>query len=110
MHGISPGDVVIVHCQAPKEKMWGLLVRLDAVGVVLRGIMLDSVEDWLRQQASDEPATIGPSTVFLPMHRVQRVDMDDTSSAVPSFADRYRSMCGGLVTDALAGGAGVDAS
>lgn len=94
MNGISPGDVVVVHCQGPREKMWGLLLRLDAVGLVLRGLTLDSVEDWLRQEASHAEPMIGPATVFLPMHRVQRVDLDETSGPVPSYQDRYQRMCG----------------
>jgi len=93
-----------VHCQAPREKMWGLLLRLDGVGLALRGMMLDSVEDWLRQEASEQDATIGPSTVFLPMHRVQRVDLDEQCGPVESLQERYRQMCGRAVGEVLAGG------
>ena len=34
---MDPGDVILVHLTQPTEKFWGILERLDAVGVVLRG-------------------------------------------------------------------------
>ena len=41
--GIGEESLVIVHCGNPREKMWGVVVRLDAVGLVLRGLDLESV-------------------------------------------------------------------
>ena len=76
MSGIAVGDVVVVHCREPREKVWGLLLQLDGVGVCVRGMDLGSVEDWLCQEASGGERLLGPSTFFLPLHRVQRVDLD----------------------------------
>ena len=39
--GIAEGSLVILHCGNPREKMWGLLVRLDGVGVVVGGVLLE---------------------------------------------------------------------
>ncbi len=104
MSELDVGNVVIVHCREPKEKFWGLLQRLDAVGVALRGLDLGGVEDWLRQEAAGGDRLLTPSTLFLPMHRVQRIDLDEAVGPVKAFAQRYRDTTGGDVRKVL----GVD--
>lgn len=103
MRGVDEGSLVIVHCRDPKEKMWGVLLRLDPVGLVLRGLDLASVEDWLRQERSGDASLIEPSTSFIPTHRLVRVDLDESGAAVASFGDRYAEACGRDVRDALLG-------
>ena len=89
--------------------MWGLLVRLDEVGVVIRGLDLDSVEDWLRQEKAGGERMIGPTTFFLPMSRVLRIDLDESTTAINSYGDRYRTACGREVREALFDDGGIDA-
>ena len=101
MTTIETGSVVIVHCSGPREKLWGLLVRIDAVGAVVRGMDLSSVEDWIRQEARGEPPSIGPATFLVPTHRLVRVDLDESGPMVEGFADRYRELCGRDVRTAL---------
>ena len=107
--GVEVGSLVILHCGNPREKMWGILQRLDAVGAVVRGLDLDSVEDWLRQERAGGDRLLGPSTFFVPMARVVRIDLDESTVAVESYADRYRAACGGDVRDALLDAGGTDA-
>jgi len=107
--GIEVGSLVIVHCGNPREKMWGLLVRLDGVGVVVRGLDLDSVEDWLRQEKVGSERMIGPTTFFLPVSRVLRIDLDESTTVIDSYGDRYRTSCGREVRDALMDDGGIDA-
>ena len=104
MDAIAPGELVILHCCNPREKVWGLLMRLDGFGVVVRGLDLNSVEDWLRQEVSGSTALIAPSTQFIPVHRVERIFLDESSAAVPGYGDRYRTACGRDPREALAGG------
>jgi hypothetical protein len=103
MDGIDAGALVIVHCRDPREKMWGVLLRLDAVGLVVRGLDLESVEDWLRQERSGEDRLIAPSTCFIPTHRIARIDLDESGTAVDSYGDRYTEACGRDVREALMG-------
>jgi len=98
---ISEGALVILHCGNPREKMWGVVTRLDAVGVVLRGLDLASVEDWLRQERSGAVSLIGPTTFFVPMNRVLRIDLEESGPAVESYGDRYTAACGRDVREAL---------
>jgi hypothetical protein len=98
---IGEGALVILHCGNPREKMWGVVTRLDAVGVVLRGLDLASVEDWLRQERSGAESLIGPTTFFVPMRRVLRIDLDESGAAVESYGDRFAAACGRDVREAL---------
>jgi len=98
---IDEGALVVVHCRAPKEKIWGLLLRLDTAGVTVRGFDINSVEDWLRQEIRGAEPVIGPSTVFLPTHRLERISLDESTGAVRSVADRFREACGRDVCEAL---------
>jgi hypothetical protein len=108
MDSLESGAIVVVDCMNPKEKLWGVLIRLDAIGAVVRGLDLNSVEDWLRQEKSDGPSYIGPSTVFIPVHRLQRVYLDESRPGVPSFADRYVEACGREASEVLLGDAGSE--
>ena len=59
MEGVDNGSLVVLHCANPREKMWGLILRLDELGVVLRGLELASVEDWFWQLKSDDEVFLG---------------------------------------------------
>jgi len=101
MDGIGTGSLVIVNCGSPREKMWGSIVQLDLSGVVIRGLEIESVEDWLQQERSAGEGLIGPSTFFIPMHRVVRIDLDESRGVIESFGDRFRAACGRDVRDVL---------
>ncbi len=103
MDDIAPGSLVILHCTNPKEKFWGVLVRLDAVGAIARGMDLNSVEDWLVQERTEADGLIRPSTFFVPLHRVVRIDLEEQGGVVPSYGERYGDLCGRDVREALAG-------
>ena len=102
---MDAGEVVVVSCSVPREKFWGVLLGLSATGVTLRAVPLDACEDWLRQHSAGGPALIGPVTIFFPAHRIERIEIDESSGAVECFADRFRRMTGRDPKDALLGGA-----
>ncbi len=84
------GEIVVVSCSGPKEKFWGVLLDLTGAGATVRGIPVDTCEDWLRQSASGGPAMIGPVTIYVPAHRLERIEIDESSDAIECFADRFR--------------------
>jgi hypothetical protein len=100
---IEVGALVVVHCTNPREKHWGLLLRIDELGVVLRGLDLESVEDWLAQERGGGDALITPSTFFLPTHRMIRLDLDETGPVVVGYGDRFARECDRDVRKALIG-------
>ena len=101
MRLVEPGELVIVCCTGPREKIWGVLLRLDATGALVRGIDLHSVEDWLRQGAAGREAAVSPSTVLIPTHRLERIYLDEASGGAPGIGERYRAASGADAREAL---------
>ena len=98
---VVAGTPVILYLQGPKEKMWGMLVGLLPSGIVIRGIDLVAFEDWMRQEAHGDEALIGLTTAFYPMHRVERMEKDETVGAAVSYSDRFAVTVGRTVQQAL---------
>lgn len=91
---MNAGDLVVVMCSAPREKFWGVLLSLTPAGVTVRGLPLEAFEDWVRQCAGSGPRMLGPVTIFLPAHRLERVELDETAGVAEGLADRYRRTVG----------------
>jgi hypothetical protein len=91
--GIKPGSAVIIYLHSPREKIWGMLYEINVAGVYVRGIDLDTFEDWVQMIVRGE-RNIGPSRVFLPMWRVERIELDESIDDIPSLSDQFRSRVG----------------
>ncbi len=91
---IRPGTIVIVHLINPTEKFWGVLHELGVAGVVLRGINLSSFDDWMAQAARRVDQTLGLSTMFVPLFRVERIFLDEPVGAVESYRERFSRRVG----------------
>ena len=87
-----PGSVVLLTLVEPRQKFFGVLVELDSAGIVLRGIPLESLDDLARQIRSGERANA--STIFFPMHRVERMELDAADGELPSLAEGFASHAG----------------
>lgn len=98
---MQANSIVIVSLTSPKEKIWGQLIVLDAAGVTVRGIELDSFDDFMRQIIEGEEATVGLTTFFYPMHRVERIAVDESSGTIPSLAERFRLKIGMTIQEYL---------
>ena len=92
---------MILYLQSPNEKVWGVLVSMGGAGITLRGLDLTVFDDWVRQEARGEEPMIGLMTRFYPMHRVQRLEADETVGPVVSCSDRFTAEVGRTVSEAL---------
>lgn len=99
-HDLPPGATVVLYLNTPREKVWGILVSLPPAGVILRGLDLVVFDDWMRQEARGEETGLGLTTLFYPMHRVDRIERDETIGPIESYADRFRREVGRTVQDA----------
>jgi methylmalonyl-CoA epimerase len=99
---VVPGSPILLYLRDPPEKMWGLLRRLDVTGVTIEGIDLNSFEDWLAQLDSEEESIAGPSTVFLPIGRVEKILLDQPSGSLPSLAQRVETRAGHPLHEVIA--------
>lgn len=89
-----PGAVVILYLHDPREKIWGILTSLDGAGVAVRGIDLQSFDDWLRELGGGEGPGIRPSMGFYPLLRVEKILMDEGGEGVPSLEGLCRARTG----------------
>ena len=99
---IAPGATVLLYVREPQEKLWGVLRRLDASGVMLEGIDLASFDDWVAQIERGEESVVGPSLLFMPMARLEKILLDRSSGHLPSLAERFERRTGRRVQDVLA--------
>jgi hypothetical protein len=88
------GEFVLVQMVSPKEKFWGILKDRDVSGITVRGLSLEGFDDWLREIARRETVTVLPSTVFFPLHRVERIFLDETAGDFVSLSDRFKRAVG----------------
>jgi hypothetical protein len=91
---VELNSIVIVSLTEPKEKVWGQLLALSPAGITLRGIDLNSFDDWVRQLLDREETALGMPVVFYPMHRVERMARDEPSGSLPSLSDRFKQKVG----------------
>lgn len=98
---LESGDSVLAYLRDPQEKLWGVQRRLDASGLVLEGVDLSSFDDWVAQVERGEEVAVGPSVIFIPMQRIEKILLDRPSGELPSLADRFRLRTGRTVQQVL---------
>lgn len=94
MEAMQPSSLVIVNLINPKEKFWGVLQSLSAVGVTVLAINLDSFDDWVRQVAKGDEQTLDLVIMFVPLFRVERIFLDEPVGAVTSYSQQFESIVG----------------
>jgi hypothetical protein len=98
---LEAGRPVVLYLQQPKEKVWGILLSVRTPGVVVRGLDLAAFDEWMRQEARDEERQLGLVTAFYPMHRIDRVEVDETVGTVLSCSERFARDVGRTVWQVL---------
>jgi hypothetical protein len=94
---------MVAHLRDPREKIWGILLALETPGLWIRGVDVNSFEDWARQVGKDGDGFIAPSTLFLPFLRVEKLVLDEPLGPVLSMAQRLEQMAGITAETALEG-------
>ena len=102
MNGFEEGTPAVLYLNDPREKFWGLVVSVSAAGVVIRGLRLDSFEDWMRQEARNDEELLGLVTSFYPLPRIERLEADQSVGSVVSYSQRFAEAVGRTVSQAVA--------
>lgn len=89
---MDTGQLVVVSCSGPREKFWGVLLALTPVGATARVVPIEAFEDFVRQFREGGQMLIAPVTVFLPAHRLERIELDESGGAVEGLGDRFRRL------------------
>ena len=98
MEKIESGQVAIIVLHSPREKIWGILGEINASGVHIRGIDLNSFDDFVRAVQNGE-AFYGISNQFFPMWRVERITKDDRTGDIPSAQEQFEQRTGVLLAE-----------
>lgn len=98
-----PGAPVLITLSAPREKFWGAIITISQAGVSVRGVGLESFEDFVRQVRDGDSVTA--AAVFFPMHRIERMEVDERNGDVPAMHERFKVKCGHDAMEFLAGDA-----
>ncbi|HYR85364.1 MAG TPA: hypothetical protein VE422_14860 [Terriglobia bacterium] len=94
-------SIVIVNLQGPKERFFGRLLDIGTAGVTVRGIDLNAFEDWMGDITYREESGVQPTTIFFPLHRIEKILLDEGIGAIPSLADTFLTKVGSAVEDHL---------
>ncbi len=90
---IEAGMCVVVNLHSPREKVWGLLADLSPAGAQVRGIDVNTFDDWVRMITHNE-RNIGLTYVFLPMWRIERILLDETIGDILSLEELFQLRVG----------------
>ncbi len=98
---MQSGVFIVAHFIGPKEKYWGRLISLGPAGITLRGIDVDLFDDWARQMRNPQDAELGLATLFVPIHRVEKIFEDSRIGTVASYQERFFQIAGQKVLEFL---------
>jgi hypothetical protein len=99
---MEPHSIVVVSLHNPKEKVWGELLAIHPAGVTVRGIDLNSFDDFICQVRNPEGDRVGLATLFFPMARIERIALDERSGSIPSMAEIFQQKAGRSLAEYLA--------
>lgn len=90
---IKKNSLIVAYLKEPREQIWGVLLSFDQSGVIIKGISLESFEDWCRQVAKGDEG-IGLSEMFIPSLRIVKILLDEKVGSLPSFSEKFQKMVG----------------
>ena len=96
----SPGSMIILTLAGPREKFWGALLSIQPAGIAVCGIDLNSFDEYARLARAGEAL---PTSVFFPMHRVERMETDAPATGVTSLSEQFRAISGANPSDIFLG-------
>lgn len=77
-------------------------MALRQEGITLRGIPVESFDDFVRQVARRTGEALSLTTAFYPMHRIERLARDEASAGIPSLSDRFHEQVGTSIQEYMA--------
>ena len=91
---MEPHSIVVVSLHTPKEKVWGEMIGITSAAATLRGVSLESFDEFVRQARDAEGESTGLPTIFFPMLRIERIALDERHGSVWSMADLFEQKVG----------------
>ena len=98
---MKPNSIIILSLQTPRERFFGRLLDISTAGVTVRGIDLNAFDDWMNCISDREESGVQPTTIFFPLHRVEKIILDEGIGVIPSLSDTFLTKVGSAVEDHL---------
>src|SRR5215467_9516835 len=98
---MKPDSIVVINLCNPWQRFFGRLIEVNPAGVTARGIDLDAFEDWMNTINLEEESGVQPTTMFFPLHRVEKIMLDEGIGAIPSLSNTFLTKVGTTVQDHL---------
>ena len=86
------GALVLITLNSPREKFWGAVLEINPAGISVRGVDLNSFDEITGMLRAEDH--VQPATVFFPLNRLERMELDVSNSPIPSLAERFQSKSG----------------
>jgi hypothetical protein len=86
------GALVLITLNSPREKFWGAVLEINPAGVSVRGVDLNSFDEVAGMVRAEEHAM--PATVFFPLNRMERMELDVSNGPIPSLGERFEAKSG----------------
>ena len=67
----------------------------------VRGIDINAFADWMDHITHREESGVQPTTIFFPLHRIEKIILDEGIGAIPSLSDTFLTKVGSTVLDHL---------
>jgi hypothetical protein len=94
-------SIVIVNLASPMQRFLGRLLDIQTAGITVRGIDLDAFEDWMNSVAAGEESGMQATTTFFPLHRIEKMILDEGIGAIPSLSTTFLARVGGPIGEYL---------
>jgi len=94
---MKTGSMVIINLAAPTQKFFGRLIDLNPSGITIRGIDLVAFDDWMNHVATLEESGVQPTTTFFPLHRVEKMILDENIGAILSLSSIFLERVGSRI-------------
>lgn len=75
-----------------------MVAEISSAGVFLRGLDLNSFDEWLRATVHGEEF-VGVGDLFFPMWRVERISRDESGGGIPSLREQVETRTGRKLED-----------
>jgi hypothetical protein len=92
---------VIANLALPRQRFLGKLLDLTPAGITLRRIDLDAFEDWINHIAAEEESGVQATTTFFPLHRVEKMILDERLGEIPSLSSAFLTKVGTPIEEYL---------
>jgi|TARA_B100002003_G_C13598805_1_gene308997 hypothetical protein len=80
---------VIINLQNPTERFVGRLIEIALSGVMIRGVDIKAFDDWMNDVTDEEESGVRPTTIFYPLHRIEKIMLDEDLGGIPSLANTF---------------------